>query len=43
MEGVAPDRYLRIIGRIQHERASLDLENHMALLLRTFWERSHAA
>jgi hypothetical protein len=46
MESVAPARYLRITGRTQHGqsmRPSLDLENHMALLQRTFWERSHAA
>jgi len=46
MESVAPARYLRITGRIQHGqsmRPSLNLENQMALLWRTFWERSHAA
>ena len=46
MESVAPARYLRITGRTQHGqsmRPSLNLENQMALLWRTFWERSHAA
>ncbi len=46
MESVAPAGYLRITGRTQHGqsmRPSLNLENHMALLRRTFRERSHAA
>jgi hypothetical protein len=46
MESVAPARYLRITGHAQHGqpmRPSLNLENQMALLWRTFWERSHAA
>jgi hypothetical protein len=46
MESVAPARYLRISGRTQYGqsmRRSLDLKNQMALLRRTFWERSHAA
>jgi hypothetical protein len=46
MESVAPARYLRIAGHTQHRqpmRPSLNLENQMALLWRTFWERSHAA
>jgi hypothetical protein len=54
MESVAPARYLRITGHTQHGqpvrpqhgqpvRPSLNLENQMAQLWRTFWERSHAA
>jgi hypothetical protein len=46
MESVAPARYLSITGHTQHGqsmRPSLNLVNQMALLWRTFWERSHAA
>ena len=46
MESVAPARYLRITGHTQHGKSmlpSLNLENQMALLWRTFWERPHAA
>jgi hypothetical protein len=46
MESVAPARYLRITGATQHGkfmRPPLSLENQMAPLWRTFWERSHAA